>query len=291
MPASQRSIWTGAITFGLVTVPVKLYPAVREENISFHLLHDQDHARLKRRMVCSADEKEVHPEHMVKGFEIAPDQYVIIEDSEIEAVQPKRSKTIEIEDFVDLGEIDPLYYDRPYYVVPQETGTKPYQLLVEAMEKAGKVGIARFVMRNRENLCALRPLKGVLVMETMHFGAEVIPVDRAADIPSPAKVEERELKMARQLIESLAGSFDPDKYKDEYVQAIRELVEKKAAGEKIVTAPEPEKAPGRTTNLMEALQASLARARSAAKTPERDKAHPEKPPVQQKPKSKRRKGS
>src|SRR5215212_1925923 len=150
---ASRSIWTGSITFGLVNIPVKLYVAVREKNIQFHMLHDQDHVRLQRKMICPKDGKEVHNEHVVKGYEVSPGQYVIIKESEI----------------------DPVYFDRPYYIVPQEQGTKAYRLLVESMEKSKKVGIARFVMRAKEYLCALRPQEGALVLETMHFNDEVIP--------------------------------------------------------------------------------------------------------------------
>ena len=134
-----------------------MYPAVREQGIAFHMLHDEDHARLRRKMVCSVDDKEVHSENTVKGYEIAPDQFVVIEQSELEAVQPKKSRTIGIEDFVDLVDIDPVYYDRPYYLVPEETGVKPYRLLVEALQQSKRVAIARFVMHNKEYLAAIRP--------------------------------------------------------------------------------------------------------------------------------------
>jgi len=261
--ASNRAIWTGSITFGLVTIPVKLYTAVRQENISFHMLHDEDHSRLKQKMVCAADGKEVHPEHRVKGYEIAPDQYVIISQEELESVQPRKTKSIEIEDFVKIDEIDSIYFNTPYYVVPQETGTKPYRLLVDAMEKAGRVGIARFVLRNKENLCALRPKKGALILSTMYFANEVVDLDDLDEVPRQVKSDERELKMASQLVEQLAAKFNPDKYEDDYTTALREMIERKAAGEEVVSAPEPETA-GRTTNLMEALQASLSRARAAA---------------------------
>jgi DNA end-binding protein Ku len=278
---SNRAIWTGSITFGLVTIPVKLYTAVREENVSFHMLHDEDHARLRRKMVCSADGQEVTSEHTVKGYEIAPDQYVIITQEELDSVLPKKSKSIEIEDFVKIGEIDPVYFNTPYYVVPQETGTKPYRLLVDAMEKAGRVGIARFVLRSKESLCALRPKLGALIMETMYFGNEVVDLKEIEEIPHQTKTDDRELKMAEQLIGQLEADFDADKYEDEYVKALKEMVERKASGEQVVSAPEPEPA-GRTTNLMEALQASLAKARKAAgrEEPEvEDKASPEPRPA------------
>lgn len=262
---AQRSMWTGSITFGLVNIPVKLYAAVREENVHFHLLHDQDHARLRRKLVCSVDGKEVHAEHIVKGYEIAPDQYVVIREEELEAVAPKRTRVIEIEDFVSLKEIDPVYFDRTYYVAPQETGTKAYQLLVEAMEKSGKAGIARFVMHSKEYLAALRARQGALCLETMHFSDEVLPLAKVGDVPAKTKPAEREVKMAEQLIESLAGKFKPDKYRDDYRDAVKEMVEKKAQGEQVVTAPAPKEQPGRVGNLMDALQASLAQVKSSGR--------------------------
>jgi DNA end-binding protein Ku len=262
---ASRSIWTGSITFGLVNIPVKLFLAVREKDIQFHMLHDQDNVRLQRKMVCPADGKEVHSEHVVKGYELSPGQYVVVREEELEAAAPKKSKTIEMEDFVDLGQIDPVYFDRPYYVVPQEQGVKAYRLLVEAMEKSKKVGIARFVMRNKEYLCALRPQDGALVLETMHFNDEVIPVDKVDGVPHKAKSDERELKMASQLIESLSTKFKPEKYHDTYREAVQEIIEKKAEGEEVVTQPAVEEKKGRVTNLMAALEASLAKAKGAAR--------------------------
>src|SRR6266576_3284596 len=190
---AARSLWTGSITFGLVNIPVKLFVAVREKNIQFHMLHDQDHVRLQRKMICPKDGKEVHNEHVVKGYEISPGQYVVIQEGELEAAAPKKSKTIEIEDFVEMDEIDPVYFDRPYYVIPQEQGAKAYRLLVEAMEKSKKVGIARFVMRAKEYLCAVRPQEGALILETMHFNDEVIPVDQVDGVPHKARSDDREL--------------------------------------------------------------------------------------------------
>jgi len=262
---ASRSLWTGSITFGLVNIPVKLFVAVREKNIQFHMLHDQDHVRLQRKMVCPNDGKEVHAEHTVKGYEVSPGEYVVVREAELEAAAPKKSKTIEIEDFVDLDQIDPVYFDRPYYIVPQESGVKAYRLLVEAMEKSKKVGVARFVMRNKEYLCALRPQESALILETMHFNDEVIPVDKVDGVPHKAKSDERELKMASQLIESLSTKFKPEKYHDTYREAVQEIIEKKAEGEKIVTPPDvDDKKKGRATNLMAALEASLAKAKSGS---------------------------
>jgi DNA end-binding protein Ku len=263
---ASRSIWTGSITFGLVNIPVKLFVAVREKSLAFHMLHDQDHARLQRKMVCSKDGKEVHAEHIVKGYEVSPGEYVVVREEELEAAAPKKSKTIEIEDFVEMDEIDPVYFDRPYYVVPQEQGTKAYRLLVESMEKSKKVGIARFVMRAKEYLCALRPQDNALILETMHFNDEVIPVDKVDGVPHRTKSDERELKMASQLIDSLTTKFKPEKYHDTYREAVQALIEKKAEGEEIVTQPEATEKKGKASNLMAALEASLSKARGSART-------------------------
>jgi DNA end-binding protein Ku len=260
---AARSLWTGSITFGLVNIPVKLFTAVREQDIHFHMLHDQDHVRLQRKMVCPADGKEVHNEHVVKGYEVAPGQYVVIQDEDLEAAAPKKSHTIELEDFVELDQIDPVYFDRPYYVVPTEQGTKAYRLLVEAMDKSKKVGIARFVMRNKEYLCALRPVDGALVLETMHFNDEVVPL-KDVDVPIKSKVDDREIKMATQLIDSLTTRFKPEKYRDTYRDAVMQIIEKKAEGEEIVAPPPVEEKKGRVTNLMAALEASLAKAKEGA---------------------------
>lgn len=277
--ASSRALWSGSITFGLVTIPVKLFPAVKEERLSFHLLHDKDHARLQRKMVCSADGDEVSWEHMVRGFEIAPDQYVVMKDEEIEAAQPKKTRAINIEDFVGMDEIDPVYFDAAYYVLPQETGTKPYTLLVQAMQDSARVGIARLVLREREHLCALRPSQGGLILETLHYDAEVMPLESMPGLPRETKADPREVKMAQQLIASLETSFTPSKYQDEFTRALKTLVEKKAAGEEVVVAPASEK-PGRVGNLLEALQASLAAAKAGRGTASVGTAdRPAKPPA------------
>jgi DNA end-binding protein Ku len=261
---SARAVWSGAISFGLVTIPVKLFTAVREKRIAFRSLHDQDKVPLRQKLVCPADGKEVHPEHIVKGYQVAKDQYVVIRQEELDAVAPKATKAIDIVDFVDLTDIDPMYFDRPYHVAPAPEGAKPYKLLVEAMQRAGKVAIGKVVMHNKEYLAALRPLDGKLCLETMHFGDEVVSPD---DVPAPASrgsADERELKVAEQLIASLTTRFNPARYKDEYREKVLDLVERKAAGEKIVVRPAEEKPTKSGQDLVAALEASLARARSGA---------------------------
>jgi DNA end-binding protein Ku len=262
---AARSMWTGSISFGLVNIPVKMYTAVREQRVAFHMLHDQDKSRLQRKMVSTSSGKEVHSEHTIRGFEVAPGQMVVFTESELESIAPKTSRHIEIRDFVDQGEIDPVYYDRPYYLAPDENAAKSYQLLMHAMLTAKKIGMAKFVMRNKEYLAALRPLDGALCLDTMHFADEVIPVEDIPGLPLHGKPEEREMKMAMQLINALTTEFNPEHYKDEYRERVLEMAQKKAAGEEIITQPEPKEKPGRVSNLLEALEASLAQSKDTHK--------------------------
>jgi DNA end-binding protein Ku len=265
--AMGRPLWSGSISFGLVNIPVRLHSAVREQRVSFHMLHDQDKVRLRRRMVCPADGKEVHPEHIVRGYEHEKDQYIVVRDEELEACAPEKSKAIEITDFVELTAIDPLYFDRPYYILPQSGASKPYRLLVEAMTRSKRVGLARIVMHEKEHLAAIRPVDGLLCLETMFFGDEIVPVDDIEEIPAHSKVGEKELKAAEAIIEELSGNFNPKDYRDTYRECVREMVKRKAKGENLVTVEKDEeeseeKKPARSaSNLMAALEASLAAAK------------------------------
>lgn len=264
---SARPIWTGSISFGLVTIPVKLYTAIREKRLHFRSLHDQDKVPLKQKMYCPADGKEVHAEHIVKGFEIEKDRFVIVRQEELEAVAPKRTKAIEIMDFVQFEEIDPLFFDRPYHVVPKPEGAKPYKLLLEAMIKSKRVAVANVVMWSRQYLCALRPLDGELCLETLHFSDEIVP---AGDVPGPevekTKIDDREMKIAQQLIESLSTKFKPEKYRDEYREAVMEMVRRKAEGEEVVVRADEDDVPTKGKDLIAALEASLARSRGPGTT-------------------------
>lgn len=256
-----RAMWSGSISFGLVNIPVKLYLAVKEQRVQFRMLHDQDHSRLQRKLVSSTTGKEVHSEHIVKGFEVSPDQFVVVQDRELEDLVPKASRTIEIHDFVDIEQIDPIYYDRAYYLAPAEHAAKPYRLLMQAMKKSQKVAVATFVMREREYLSALRTVKDIIGLSTMHYHDEVLEPDEI-DLEAPdAKIDERELKMAQSLIDSLSGEFDPSKYTDTYRARVMEMVQRKAKGEEVVTQPPVAEKPSRAVNLMAALEASLAEAR------------------------------
>ena len=262
---SSRPAWTGAISFGLVTIPVKLFTAVREQRIAFRSLHDQDKVPLKQKLVCPADGKDVHPEHIVKGFEIEKDRFVIVRQEEIEAAAPKASKAIEIQDFVSLDEIDPVFFDRAYHVVPQAQGYKPYKLLVTAMEKTNRVGISTVVMHGKQYLAALRPLEGELCMETMHFADEVVPATSVSIADAKVKVDDRELKIAQQLIDSLTTKWEPAKYHDEYREKVLEMIDRKAHGENVVTRHETDDKPAKKgSDLIAALEASLAKSKANA---------------------------
>jgi DNA end-binding protein Ku len=253
-----RSIWTGAISFGLVTVPVKLYSAVNRKTVRFHQLNAKTGSRINQKRVDASTGEEVAYEDLVKGYEIAPDRYVVVEPGELESLDPKKTKTIDIEDFVSLDEIDPIFYDHPYYLAPGPGGAKPYRLLLDAMRETNKVAIAKVVIRSKESLVAIRPMGDLLGMATMLFADEVVDPDRLDDVPGADEIEtsDRELDIAKQLVESLAGDFEPDRYQDTYREQVLELIEKKAAGEEIAVAPAQEEA-APVPDLMSALKASL----------------------------------
>ena len=255
-----RSIWTGAISFGLVTVPVKLYSAVNRKTVRFHQLSGKSGVRIAQKRVDPSTGDEVAYDDIVKGFELTPDRYVVVEPGELETLQPKKTKTIEIEDFVELADIDPIYYDHPYYLAPGTGGAKPYRLLVEAMRETNRVAIARVVIRSKEALVAVRPMDDhVLGMSTMLFPDEVVDPDSIDEISATADVEvtKRELDIAKQLVESLAGPFDPSKYHDTYRQDVLDLIERKAAGEEIAVQPAADEEEEPVPDLMAALKASL----------------------------------
>jgi DNA end-binding protein Ku len=254
-----RSIWTGAISFGLVTVPVKMYSSVSRKTVRFHQLNGKTGVRIQQKRVDPSTGDEVNYEDIVKGFELTPDRYVVIEPGELEALDPKKTKAIEIEDFVALDEIDPIYYDHPYYLAPGPGGAKPYRLLLEAMRDTGRVGIARVVIRSKEQLVAIRPMGDVLGMATMLFADEVVPADTLDELPDgdEVKTTKRELDIAKQLVDSLADDFDPTKYRDSYRDEVLALIERKAAGEQIAVQPAPEESSAPVPDLMSALKASL----------------------------------
>jgi DNA end-binding protein Ku len=242
-------------------VPVKLYSAVARRGISLREIRESDGARIRHRRVAEGTDEEVPYEEIVKAYEIAKDRYIPLAKSELEALDPKKSRAIEVQDFVDLAEIDPIYFDSPYYLGPAEGAGRAYSLLAEAMEGSGKVAIARFVFRNKEHLAAIRPADGVLTLTTMRFADEVVPPSELDEVLPAEKPEvaKREVQMAEQLIESLTRSFDPSAYRDEYREALLAMIERKAAGEEIVVASEgDEREATKAPDLMAALEESIA---------------------------------
>jgi DNA end-binding protein Ku len=261
-----RTMWKGAISFGLVSIPIRLYPATEEKGLKFNQLHDEDHGRIKYQRTCAIDGEEVTFEHIVKGYEYEKDKYVVLTDEDFDAVPVESSRAIEILQFVDLEEIDPIYYKKTYYLIPEEMGVKAYTLLREAMTETGRVGIAKVSFRDKEHLATLRFRDDVFLLETMFWPDEI----RAADFDEieesgKLKVRSQEVQMAESLIENLTSEFNPGEYKDNYREALLQVVEKKVAGEEIEVIPEAE-AP-KVVDLMEALKASVAATKTAAKKP------------------------
>ena len=258
-----RAIWSGTISFGLLNVPVKLYSAVSRKQVSFRELRQSDGSRIRHKRVAESDGEEVPYEEIVKGYEIGPEQYVVMTREELEELDPKKTRAIEIQDFVDLDAIDPVYFDHPYYLGPDKGSERAYALLAKAMADRGKVAIARFVLRNREHLSAIRSDGKVLAMATMRFADEVVKPDELdgvipEDVEPPKK---REVDMAGALIDQLTSDFTPDSYRDEYREELLELIESKARGEKIVESVSEEPKPTKAPDLMAALEESLASVR------------------------------
>ena len=262
-----RAIWSGSISFGLVNIPVKLYNAVSRKNVSFNQIDARTQSRVRMQRV-NAEGEEVPYEQIVKGYELSPDRYVLISPEELDSLDPEATHTVDIEQFIDLSEIDPIFYDSPYYVAPVKAAEKPYVLLVRAMEEQDKVAIARFVMRTKQYLAALRPKDGKLLISTMVYADEVVPDKEIAEYDGleDITVSDKELAMAKQLIESLSGDFEPGEFRDEYREKVLDLIEQKAAGvETIIEAPVPVDE-GRVVDLMAALEASVQAARDARQT-------------------------
>jgi DNA end-binding protein Ku len=275
-----KALWNGYISFGLVTIPVSLVTAVRDKAVHFHLLHPEDGARLHQKLVCPFDAKEVGRKQAARGYEVSPGEYVIIEDEELRALEPKKSRMIEISDFVAMDEIDPIYYERPYYLVPQEGGDKAYSLLLQAMVEKNRIGIGKFVFHEREHVVTLRPLDGILCMEIMRFADEIVSREGLQDISGEENgADKKQLQLAKQLIDALAADFDAEKYKDDYRDAVLDLIERKARGEKIVVAP-AEVEEGKVVDLMAALERSLKQVKGERKdsegSEEKKPARPEK---------------
>jgi DNA end-binding protein Ku len=272
-----RTMWKGAISFGLVSIPVGLYPATEEKSLRFNQLHDEDFGRVKYKRVCAIDGEEVPFEHIVKGYEYEKDKYVVLDDGDFDAVPVESSRAIDIIQFVDLEDIDPIYFQKSYYLVPEEAGIKAYTLLREAMREDGRVAVAKIALREKEHLCALRFKDDVFVLETMFWPDEIRATDFEV-IEKGVKVRPQEVEMARSLIQNLTDDFKPEEFKDEYREALLGIVEKKIAGEEIEVVPEAE--PTKVVDLMEALKASVeatkkkaasSKAKSAPKSTARQK--------------------
>jgi DNA end-binding protein Ku len=251
-----RAVWSGSISFGLVTVPVRLFGAIADHTLHFNYIHEPDGSRIGYEKICKAEGKPVPDDEIVRAFEYEKGEYVVMTEADFDAAKVEGNRTIDIRDFVPYEQIDPILFRHTYYVAPDDGGERTYVLLRDAMQDAGLAGIAKFVMRDRQNLGCLRVREGVLTLEQMYFADEVKP---AADLaPGDVEVDERELTMARQLIDAFAGDFEPKKYRDTYRDTLCEIIKAKREGEEIVTSPAEE--PEQPTDLMAALRASIAAA-------------------------------
>ncbi len=260
-----RVIWRGAISFGLVTVPVQLYSAVSRKTVRFNQIDALTGARVRQRKVSEADGAELSADRIVKGYELPAGGYVTLTDAELESLAPVAARSIDIDAFVDLAEIDPVFYDSAYHLVPDESAVKPYKLLAEAMQEAQKVAICRFVMRSRQYLAAVRPVDGRLMLSTMLYYDELVDTAEVGgfDRLDAVDVDERETAMARQLIAALEADFEPGRYRDSYREAVLDLIERKAAGEVTAAAAPSGPASEKVVDLMAALEASVAAAKQA----------------------------
>ena len=255
-----RAIWSGSISFGLVNVPVKVYSAIREHKVRFHQVDKNSGSRIRYEKVAEKTGKEVEADQIELGYEVEKGKLVTLDPSELDELRPETTRMIDIADFVELAEVDPAYYDRTYWLLPDgEAAARAYRLLVEAMEDRGRVGIGTVVMRNKAYLAAIRPRDGALAMSTMHFADEVLPLSSVAKAPSgkSSKPEDRELKLATQIVDSLSSEWEPERYKDTYSEEVTKLIKAHAEGEDIVvTEAAPDKG-GEVVDLMAALEASL----------------------------------
>ncbi len=259
-----RAMWSGAISFGLVNVPVKMFTAARSADVRFNQLHEPDMSRIKQKKFCAAEDIEILGDEVVRGYEVGTDQYVIITDEELAALAPAITSGIEIEEFVDLAEIDPVFFENSYYLVPEKNGAKPYALLMGAMREAKKIALGRVVMRQKQYLVALRPAGKALAMSTLYYPDEVVSQDELEGLPGDAvAATDRELAMAQSLIDALSGPFEPEKYHDEYREQLMALIDDKASGAEIIALPERSAPATNVTDLMAALEASIAAAKRA----------------------------
>jgi DNA end-binding protein Ku len=260
-PRMARAIWSGSISFGLLNVPVRMYSAVARRNIALREIRESDSSRIKHRRVAEGTDEEVPYDEIIKAYELTPGQYVPLTKDEMGALAPEKTRAIDVQDFVDLNEIDPMYFDSPYYLGPADGAEKAYSLLAKALSSSGKVAIARFVLRNKEHLAAIRSDGTLLTLTTMRFADEVVPAEELEILPEKAtKPAKREQEMAEQLIESLSTDFDPGAYHDEYREQLLALIERKAEGKEIVASDAEAPKATKTPDLMAALEESIAAA-------------------------------
>jgi DNA end-binding protein Ku len=260
-----RPVWSGTISFGLIAIPIKLFHAVSRKSVSFNQLDERTMSRIRYRKVSDETGEEVPDEHIVKGYEVSKGRYIVVDPDELEPFIPAATKTVELEEFVDLADIDPVYFESAYHVAPG-ANPKPYVLLARAMEESGKVAIGRFVMRNKQYTAAIRAIDGRLMMSTLAYADEVVSADSIDELHGldDVDVAPREVQMAEALVESLSDEFDPSKYRDDYREQVLELISKKAAGEQF-EVPETEIEKPKIVDLMAALEASVEAAKSARK--------------------------
>ncbi len=261
----MKTLWKGAITFGLISIPVRLYSAVQEKSLRFHLLHDEDKGRIKYKRECAKCGKEVGWDDIVKGYEFAKDQYVTFTDEELDALDVDSIRAIDVVAFVPLEEIDPIYFNKTYYVGPEATGVKAYKLLADALEAERQVGVAKIALRDKEHLATIRLKDDIFVLETMYWPDEIREAE-FEELSKKVDVRDSEVKMARQLIQQLSTSWEPEEFRDEYRAALEELVQKKVEGQEIAIAAEPEEEPTTVVDLMDALKASVEQAKKSKDT-------------------------
>ncbi|MEN6624418.1 MAG: Ku protein [Smithella sp.] len=230
-----QAIWSGTISFSLVAIPVQLVSAVRSSRVSLHMLHKKDFSPLQRRMVCPVEEKIISPDEIIRGYEIGPEKYILITDEELESLAPERSRTIEISGFIDIKEVDKIHYDHPYYLIPAKGGEKAYKLLAEVLQRTGKAGLARFVLREREYPVAVRSMNGALLLITMHYENEIILDEEI--LPKEIKIDQAEKKHLTKIIKAMTNGFSPEKYENEHQREMRKLIDKKVKDLAPVTAP------------------------------------------------------
>ena len=275
-----RPIWSGSVSFGLVNIPVKLFSAVSRKSVRFNQIDAETGARIRQKRVSEKTGEEVEYKDIIKGYELPTGEYVTITPEELDALDPESARTIDLEEFVDLAEIDPVFYDSAYYLAPSADSQKPYKLLVTAMEESGKVGIARFVMRSKQYIAALRPADGRLLLSTMVYADEVVAPTAVElfDGLDDVEITERELDMARQLIGNLEATFEPERFTDTYREAVLALIERKAEGEDVILPPAAETEFDSVVDLMAALEASVAEAKTARSRHPTAKGDPADPP-------------